>query len=97
MQFSKVYHIMSRKSKVFSFYSMKVGGAELQVQSFLATALRGDKWSTSCPSQFTLRKNPQYPLNKKVGGPYSWSGHSGEEKNLTSLPRFQLWILQPTA
>jgi hypothetical protein len=88
---------MSREIKVISAYSMQVGGAEVQVHSFLASALRGNKWSTACPSPFTLRKNSRYPLNKREGGPYSQSGHFGEEKNLMSLPRVQLWIVQPIA
>jgi hypothetical protein len=24
---------------------------------------------------------PQYPLDRRLGGPQSWSGHGGEEKN----------------
>jgi hypothetical protein len=30
--------------------------------------------------------NPHYPLDKRLDGPQSQSGHCGEEKNLLSLP-----------
>jgi hypothetical protein len=29
------------------------------------------------------KKPPQYPLDWKLGGPWSWSGHCGVEKILT--------------
>jgi hypothetical protein len=32
------------------------------------------------------RKNPRYPLDRKLGGPQTRSGHCGREKNLSSLP-----------
>jgi hypothetical protein len=28
-----------------------------------------------------LVKEPQYPLDRRLGGPQSWSEHGGEEKN----------------
>jgi len=31
--------------------------------------------------------HPQYPLDKRLGGPRSWFGHSGEEKNSQPLLR----------
>jgi hypothetical protein len=33
-------------------------------------------------------KSPLYPLDRRLGGPQSWSGHSGEEKNSQPLPGF---------
>jgi hypothetical protein len=30
-------------------------------------------------------ESPWYPLDRRLGGPQSWSGHCGEEKNL-ALP-----------
>jgi hypothetical protein len=37
-----------------------------------------------CP----LEKNPQNPLDRRLGGPQSHPGHYEEEKNLT-LPKFE--------
>jgi hypothetical protein len=31
-------------------------------------------------------KSPWYPLDKRLGGPQSWSWHGGEEKNSQPLP-----------
>jgi len=33
-------------------------------------------------------KSPQYPLNRRVGGSQSWSGHGGEEKNPSPCHEF---------
>jgi hypothetical protein len=45
----------------------------------------GGERPTSCPSHFTQEKEPQYPLNRILGGPHSQSGHFGEEKNNPKL------------
>jgi hypothetical protein len=37
------------------------------------------------PADSLRGKNPQYPLDRRLGGPQSRSGRGGEEKN--SLPR----------
>jgi hypothetical protein len=63
----------------------------------LTSALDGGEQSTSCPSSFTPRgKSLQHPLGRKLGGPQSWSGCYGEEKNLTSA-RTQTPAIQPIA
>ena len=43
------------------------------------------------------QKNSHYPLNKRLGGSQSWSGHSGEVKCLLDLPRFKPWTIQLVA
>jgi hypothetical protein len=50
---------------------------------------------------FTLRplypqgKNPWYPLNRRLGGTQSRSGHGGVEENSQPLPRLKPPIFQP--
>jgi len=39
-------------------------------------------------------KEPQYPMNRKLSGPQSWSGCFGEEKNLLTLLVFEPWTIQ---
>jgi len=39
----------------------------------LMSALDGSEYLTSCPNCFTPMKAPQYPLNIRLGGPYSQS------------------------
>jgi hypothetical protein len=40
------------------------------------------------------RKKPPNPVNRSLGGPNSWSGHSGEEKNLVPLLFIEAQIIQ---
>jgi hypothetical protein len=40
-------------------------------------------------------KSPWYPLDRRLGGPQSWSGCSGEEKNSQSLLGLDSPIIQP--
>jgi hypothetical protein len=64
---------------------------------FLISALDGGQWSASCHSRFTPQgKNPWYPLDTKVGGPQSRSGHGGEEKNSVSVKYFFRYDLNLT-
>jgi hypothetical protein len=42
-------------------------------------------------------KSPWYPLDRRLGGPKSWSGCSGEEKNSQPLLGLEHPIIQPVA
>jgi hypothetical protein len=42
-------------------------------------------------------KSPWYPLDRRLGGPQSQSGHSGEEKNSQPLLGLEPLIIQPIA
>jgi hypothetical protein len=42
-------------------------------------------------------KSPQYPLNGMLMAPHSLCGSFGDEKNLLSLPGFELWIVKSIA
>jgi hypothetical protein len=42
-------------------------------------------------------KSPWYPLDRRLGGTQSQSGHSSEEKNFQPLPGFKLPIIQLAA
>jgi hypothetical protein len=45
--------------------------------SFMTSALDGGEWSASAPAALYLRgKDTRYPLDKRLGGPQSWSGQS---------------------
>jgi len=68
-------------------------GEEAQPHSLLIFALDGGEWSTSRHSHLTPRKEPQYPLNRRLGGPWGPSEHFGEDKNLLPLLAFQPWIV----
>jgi hypothetical protein len=46
---------------------------------------------------YSQGKSPWYPLERRLGGPQSWSGLNGEEKNSQLLPRLKLPIIQPIA
>jgi hypothetical protein len=49
------------------------------------------------PASLLPGKEPQYPLDRRVGGPQSRSGHGGEEKNSQPLPGLEPPIIQPVA
>jgi len=54
---------------------MKANGAlGVQAHLFLILALDEGEWLISCPGHFTARKEPQYPLNMRLGGSRSWCG-----------------------
>jgi hypothetical protein len=57
-------------------------GVEVQLHSFLNSALDGGNWSASRPGRYTLWKEPQCPLERRLGGPQSRSGYGNmKEKN----------------
>jgi hypothetical protein len=41
------------------------------------------------PAALPPGKEPWYPLDRRLGGPQSCSGHGGEEKNSQSPPRIE--------
>jgi len=48
---------------------------EVKHHAFLTLAPEGGDWSASCPSHFVPRERPWYPLDRRLGGPQSQSGH----------------------
>jgi len=52
-----------------------------QLHSFLIYAFDHSEWLIPCPGH-TLRKQPQHPLNRRLGREQSWSRRFGEYKNL---------------
>jgi hypothetical protein len=42
-------------------------------------------------------KNPWYLLDRRLGGPQSWSGHGGKEKTSQSLSGLESLIIKPIA
>jgi hypothetical protein len=58
------------------------GGMEVEPHAFLTTALGGGEWSAlHLQLLYSQGKSPRYPLDREMGGPQSWSGCGGEEKN----------------
>jgi hypothetical protein len=45
---------------------------------------------------YPQRKNPWYPLNRRLGGPQNRSGRGGEEKNSQPLPGLEPPIIYTT-
>jgi hypothetical protein len=40
---------------------------------------------------YSQGKNTQYPLERGLGGPQSWSGHGVEERNSQPMPGIEPW------
>jgi hypothetical protein len=47
------------------------------------------------PAALHPGKEPQYPLDRRLGGPQNRSGRGGEEKNSQPLPGLEIPIIQP--
>jgi len=59
---------------------------EVQLHAFLTSVLEGGEWSTSHLGHFTpWGKSSEYPLDRRLVGPQSWSGHSGKDKKIPFL------------
>jgi hypothetical protein len=57
-------------------------GEEVYSYSFTTSALDGDEWPASHPSRaLPPGKEPRHPLDRRLGGPQSWSGNKGYRKN----------------
>jgi hypothetical protein len=54
------------------------GGLEVQFHSFIALALSEGEGLTLCPICYRPRKEPWYPVNRRLGGTQSQSGSFGE-------------------
>jgi hypothetical protein len=50
---------------------------------FLTSAVDGGEQSASCPIHFnSSKKSPLYPLDRRLGGPHSWSVRCEVQKSL---------------
>jgi len=71
---------------------------EVQLHSFLISALDEGEGSTSHPGRFISGKERRYLLNKRLGCPQSWIVITfREQKNLLHIPRIEHHIVQPVA
>jgi len=48
-------------------------------------------------ADLSLQKEPQYPMNRRLGGPQNKSGQHREKNNCLTLPRIEPQIFQPIA
>jgi hypothetical protein len=56
----------------------------------LVSAVDGGKWSASQHQPlYPQGKSPWYPLDTRLGGPQSYSGRGGEEKNSQPPPEIE--------
>ena len=58
-------------------YGITLCGAQVQIYSFLPSALSGREWSTSRPGHFTSKKEPRCSRKRRLCGPKSLSGGFG--------------------
>jgi hypothetical protein len=83
LSFSNVFSLCPRGIKVESkavslYHSGAKGDRRYSSYLFLTSALDGDEWSASHSSRALPRgKDSTHPLDRRLGGPQSWSGHRG--------------------
>jgi hypothetical protein len=59
------------------------------------TADREKRYSSTPWSLNPLAKNFQYPLNRRLDGPFSWYRCFEKEKNFLCLPEIKPQLVQP--
>jgi len=62
------------------------GGVDVWLHAFLTSVIDGQ---LHAPLASILRKGPQYPLNRELGGVHSQYRRFEEEKNMLTLPRIE--------
>jgi hypothetical protein len=67
-------------------------GKQVQLHSYLTSALDRAEGSASLPGCFTPTEEPQYSLNRRLNWPQSWSGCFGKQ-NLFSVPVIERRLL----
>jgi hypothetical protein len=68
----------SLKSSPKTHLSRRKGDRRYSSYSFTASALDRGEWSALCPGRaLPPRKEPRYPLYRRLGGTQSLSGHRG--------------------
>jgi hypothetical protein len=70
---------------------------EVQLHSFLTSALDESKWSTSSPGRLNPMNETQYPLDRRLGWTRSRSGRFEEQENLLTLQEFEPRTIQSVA
>ena len=71
-----------------------IGGVEVQLYSFMTTALEGGEVSASHPGCSLPPGKTRYPLYGRLGGP---QGQSGQVRKISPLPGFDPQTVQPVA
>jgi hypothetical protein len=69
-----------------------IGGVEVQLCSFMTTALEGGEGSASCPGHSLPLGKTWYPLYKRLGGPQGWSG---QVRKISPPPGFDPQTVSP--
>jgi hypothetical protein len=67
------------------------------VHSFLASALDDDGWAMLLSGRFTPRKEPLYPLRRRLGRPQDLPAEVRMRENLLPQPGFEPRTSQPLA
>jgi hypothetical protein len=78
-----LYHMTNTYKSVLLLTMQALRGrGDTDLTQLLTSTLDAGEWSVSLPQpRFTPGKDPWYPLDKRLGGPQSWSGHRGQRKN----------------
>jgi hypothetical protein len=72
-------------------------GVEIYLHYLLISALDGGKKAASRPARFTLRKEPWYTLDRRLGRPQSRSGQRQLLEESFAVAGNQIAVIQPAA
>jgi len=81
-----IYSQRRTKSETVPIHDIKVGRRNGGTNPLiLNSAIGEDEWSPSRPCSFILRKEPIYPLNRRLGASQRVLDGFGEEKQFSPL------------
>ena len=87
-----VYCQQRTKSETVPIHDIKVGrGNGSTTPLILISVLGGREWSPPRPCSFIPRKEPLYPLNRRLGRPQSGSGWFWKRENFIPLSELTSW------
>jgi hypothetical protein len=66
------------------------GGVESVAPFTFISELDGGEWTPPCPDLLTSEEGAPCPLNRRLDGPQSLSGHLGNDKKLLSPSGIEL-------
>jgi hypothetical protein len=79
-------------------HAMKAyGEVKVWLHASLTSATDGGEWSASRPCRLHPRKEPRYPLDRRLGGPQSRYECGGGEKKIPAPAGNQTPVVQPVA
>jgi hypothetical protein len=80
-KYSAQHSVLKLSLRLTKYHAKKTYWVSVYLHAFLTLALGGGEWSASRPGRFTSGERAPDTHWRRLDGPQSLSGRSGEEKN----------------